>query len=315
MGVFKALSGSFGGVMADQWLEVYTCDSFSEDVLAQRVMKKTGVRSSNNEGDPDVVSDGSLVIVNAGQCALLIDRGQVVDYCDSPGSYEFHSERSGSLFAKGGLKSVIKQGFDRFGYGGVAAVYQVVIFLDTREHMANPFYLNRAVNIRDRGNNMRFDAQVQISGMFSFRITDPPVFYKNVCGNSTGTVYKHEVFNQLTTELEMQLSMAISEIMSVEGVTPTELSCGLDDVLERATAIITEKWTAQRGIGIVSLAADTSCLIPKDLKLLQSTEWAKALTDPKLAAGMLIGAQGKAMRDAANNAGKVKVTWGFTPNR
>ncbi len=309
MGVFKAISGSMSGTAADQWLEVYACDSLPEDVLAQRAFHKSGERSANTKGDPDVVTDGSTVIVNSGQCAMLIDRGEVVDCCSQPGTYAFHSKRSGSLFSGGGLKSVFKQSVDRFGYGGIAAVHQVVIFLDIREHMANPFYLSRAVNIRDRNTNMRFDAQLQLGGLYSFRITDPPVFYKKVCGNSTGTVRKSDVIKQLTAELEMQLSVAISRILTVEGATPTELSAGMDIVIKKAVEALNAEWSQLRGLSVVSLAADAVALIPKDLNMLQSVQWAKVLTDPSTAAAALVGARAQALQDAAKNTGKIKVTW------
>ena len=309
MGVFKAISGSFGGVMADQWLEVYSSDSFPADVLAQRVQAKVGERSANTKGEKDVVSDGSLVIVNAGQCAMLIDRGEVVDYCAEPGEYSFHSERSKSLFSGGGLKGILKQGFDRFGYGGVAAVYQVVIFLDTREHMANAFSLDRTVNIRDRNTGMRFDARLKLGGAYSFRIVDPPVFYKKVCGNCAGVVKKSDVIKQLTAELEMELAVILSRIMTEEGVTPTDLSMDFDLLISRATESLNEKWAALRGLGIVSLGTDTMCLTSNDRKMLQSVQWAKTLTDPAMAAATLVGAQGQAAQDAAKNTGKIKVTW------
>ena len=40
MGVIKALLGSAGGVMADQWKEYFTCEALSTDVLVAKGKKK-----------------------------------------------------------------------------------------------------------------------------------------------------------------------------------------------------------------------------------------------------------------------------------
>ena len=47
MGLIKAALGAAGGVMADQWLEYFYCDSLPESVMAVRGQKRTSGRSSN----------------------------------------------------------------------------------------------------------------------------------------------------------------------------------------------------------------------------------------------------------------------------
>ena len=79
MGIFKAARGSVSGVLADSWLESYSCAALPAGVLAQRASKQTSDRSSNTKGEENVISDSSTIIVNAGQCALAIDKGEVTD--------------------------------------------------------------------------------------------------------------------------------------------------------------------------------------------------------------------------------------------
>ena len=40
MGIIKAAAGSVGGTLADQWLEIYVCESMPNDVLAMRGVRK-----------------------------------------------------------------------------------------------------------------------------------------------------------------------------------------------------------------------------------------------------------------------------------
>lgn len=300
MGIFKAAGGSVGGVLADQWLEFYSCSAMPQDVLAQRGQKKISKNSSNTKGSENVISDGSTILVADNQCALVIEKGAIIAHYQTPGENVFHSEHTKSLFSKGGLKSVAKQSFERFGYGGEVPVYQIVMYLDLRERMNNAFSMDTIINIKDRNTDMRFDARLSLSGTFSFHITDPVTFYKNICGNRTGTVYVKEVQPQITAELEQELRIVLAEICE-KGVSPTDIESSIDDIIDAATQRITEEWTTLRGFGITSLAISDLHLIKGDLETLQSVQKAKALTDPTLAAATLVGAQAQAVQDAAQN--------------
>jgi len=301
MGIFKAAAGSVGGVMADQWREIFVCESMPNDVLAMRGVRKTGERSANTKGDSDVISDGSMIIVNAGQSAIAVDRGEIVGVYTTPGENTYHSDRSKSLFHKGGIKSAVKQSWERFGYGGVAAVYQVIMYIDLKEHRSNEFRVTRAVNIRDRHSLTQMDFNVTMSGMFSFRVVDPAVFYKNICANATGTVKVDTVLPQLRVELAQGLAVGLSRLCTDGALTPTELSEHSDAVAEQVARAITEEWTEKRGFAVTSLAIADVNIPPADMRRLQELGIDKALTDPTMAAAHLTGAHASAMQLAAAN--------------
>lgn len=303
MGIIKAATGSVSGVMADQWLEVYACDSMPAGVLAMRGVKKTGGRSANTKGEENVISDGSTIIVNVGQCALAIDKGQITGCYDQPGENTYRSDRSKSIFAKGGLKGVLKQSFDRFGYGGVAAVYQSIMFLDVREHMGNEFRVSRAIHLKDRNTDLSVDATVTISGVFSFTITDPVTFYRKVCANSTGTVHIAQILPQITAELNMVLMGALAKLCE-KGISAYEIGLCSFELTDKAAEMIDEEWTALRGFSLTSIGIDGISITKGDKNLLQSVQLAKALTDPRLAAATLAAAQSQAMQYAAKNRGR-----------
>ena len=68
MGLIKAGLGALGGTLADQWKEFFYCDSLDSDTLMVKGEKCTGSRSSNTKGSDNVISNGSGIIVNDGQC-------------------------------------------------------------------------------------------------------------------------------------------------------------------------------------------------------------------------------------------------------
>ena len=80
MGLIKAIGGAVGGVLADQWREYFYCDALDEDILVQKGRKRTSARSSNTKGEDNIISNGSLVAVNNGQCMIIVEQGKVVEF-------------------------------------------------------------------------------------------------------------------------------------------------------------------------------------------------------------------------------------------
>ena len=122
MGLIKAGIGAAGGVLADQWKEFFYCDSMPADVLMMKGQKRTGGRSSNTGGEDNIISDGSVIAVNNGQCMMIVESGKVVDLCSEPGQYTYDRSTEPSLFT-GGLNkesvlAVFKQIGRRFTFGG-----------------------------------------------------------------------------------------------------------------------------------------------------------------------------------------------------
>ena len=79
MGLVKAAMNAASGVMADQWKEFFYCDALPAEVLAVKGQKRTDRRSANKHGNENIISDGSIVAVAEGQCALIVEQGKVVE--------------------------------------------------------------------------------------------------------------------------------------------------------------------------------------------------------------------------------------------
>ena len=78
MGLIKAGMGALGGTLADQWKEFFYCDSLDKDVLMVKGQKRTSRRSSNN-GEDNIITNGSGIAVADGQCMLIVEQGKVVE--------------------------------------------------------------------------------------------------------------------------------------------------------------------------------------------------------------------------------------------
>ena len=121
MALIKAALGALTGNLADQWKEMIYCESLDADVLCAKGQKRVGSRSSNTKGDDNIISNGSIVVVNDGQCMVIVEQGKVVDFCAEPGEFTYDSKAAPSVFA-GSLGSGIVDTFKnigkRFTFGG-----------------------------------------------------------------------------------------------------------------------------------------------------------------------------------------------------
>ncbi len=111
MGLIRAFSGALGSTLADQWEEYIYCDALSADVLMQKGQARVGGKSSNTKRSENIISDGSKIAVNDGQCMLIVENGKVVDFSAEPGGYIYQTGTEPSMFDSGfqGLKESFKR--------------------------------------------------------------------------------------------------------------------------------------------------------------------------------------------------------------
>ena len=64
----------------------------------------------------------------------------------------------------------------------------------------------------DANIGLDIDITLRCNGEYSYRITDPLLFYKNVCGNITHDFRRGEIESQLKTELLTALQPAFARI-------------------------------------------------------------------------------------------------------
>ena len=141
MGLIKAAKDAIGSMMADQWREYFYCDSLNNDTLVVKGQKRvTAGRNSNTKGVDNIITNGSIIAVNEGQCMLLVDQGEITDFCADAGEFVYDSSAEPSLFYGGlgeGLKNTFSSIGKRFTFGGNAPRDQRVYFINTKEIMNN----------------------------------------------------------------------------------------------------------------------------------------------------------------------------------
>ena len=305
MGLIKAAFGAAGGVMADQWKEFFYCEALPADVLAVKGKKKVTGRSSNTKGDDNIITNGSIIAVANGQCMLIVEQGQIVDMCAEPGEYTYDTSTEPSLFT-GDLGESIKGVFQnigkRFTFGGEAPKDQRVYYFNTKELTGNKYGTPSPVPFRvvDQRAAIDMDIGIRCFGEYSVRLTNPMLFYKNVCGNVTEDFKTEQIAGQMKTELLTALQPAFAKISDM-GIRYSALP---GHTLELAAALneqLSSRWRDLRGIEIVSFGVSSVKANEEDEQMIKEMQRNAAFLDPSRAAAHLVGAQASAMQSAASN--------------
>ena len=315
MGLLKAGVGALGGVLADQWREFFYCEALDADVLVAKGEKRTGGRSSNKKGENNIISNGSIVAVSDGQCMIIVESGKVVELCAEPGEFVYDTSTEPSIFY-GGLGEGIKKSFaqigKRFTFGGDAGKDQRVYYFNTKEIVGNKYGTPSPVPFRVVDQNIGLDVDIAIRchGEYSYKITNPMLFYQNVCGNVESEYSREEIDSQLKTELLTALQPAFARISEM-GVRYSALPAHTIEIGDALNQVLSAKWRDLRGIEIVAFGVSSVNASEEDEKMIKEIQRNAAFRNPTMAAAHMVGAQAQAMQDAAKNEGGMGAMGGF----
>ncbi|MBQ2671336.1 MAG: SPFH domain-containing protein [Clostridia bacterium] len=307
MGLIKATSGAVGGTFADQWKDFFYCEALSNDVLVAKGKKRVSGRSSNTKGNDNIISNGSGIAVADGQCMIIVEQGKVVEFCAEPGQFTYNTSSEPSIFT-GKLSDGIKKTFQtigkRFTYGGDTGKDQRIYYFNTKELVDNKFGTPNPIPFRvvDKNIGLDIDVSIRCSGVYSYKITDPILFYTNVCGNVENEYTKEEIDGQLKTEFISALQPAFAKISEMQ-IRPNALPGHAEELSGAMNEALTKKWAELRGISVISIALNPITLPEEDAEIIKQAQKNAIMRDPTMAAATLVGAQADAMKDAAKNEG------------
>jgi len=304
MGLIHAAIGTASGVLADQWKEYFYCEALDNNTLAVKGKKKTSARSSNH-GNDNIISSGSLIAVADGQCMLIVEQGKIVDVCAEPGEYQYDASTEPSVFS-GNLGESIMEVFKvvgkRFTFGGEAPKDQRIYYFNTKEIPGNKYGTPSPVPFRvvDQNVGLDIDISVRCFGEYSFRLSNPLLFYTNVCGNISNDYKVDQISGQMRTELLTALQPAFARI-SEKGVRYSALPAHTTELADALNQELSAKWSDVRGMEIVSVGVSSVKASEEDEAMIKELQRNAAFKNPNMAAAHLVGAQASAMQAAAAN--------------
>ena len=307
MGLIKAATETISRMLGDQWAEYYYCESMPANVLVTKGVKRVSDRSSNKKGADNIISNGSIIAVNEGQCMMIVEQGAIVEFCAEPGEFLWDASTEPSIFY-GKLGENLKASWEilkrRFRFGGDTAKDQRIYFFNLKEIMDNKYGTPTPVPFRvvDRNIGLDVDISIRCNGLYSYTISDPMLFYKNVCGNVESDYTRDLLDAQLKSEFLTALQPAFARI-SAQGIRYSALPGHTMELAEAMNAALSAQWIQKRGIKVATVAVNSVSASPEDEEMIKELQKSAVFRDPNMAAAHMVQAQADAMKAAARNEG------------
>ena len=305
MGLIKAVLSAGSTTLADQWKEFFICEAIPNDTLLVKGEKRTSKKSSNTKGSDNIITNGSVISVADGQCMIIVDQGKIVEVCAEPGAFTWDASTEPSIFT-GNLGDSIKESFKTWGkritFGGDTGHDQRVYYVNTKEIIDNKFGTTNAIPFRvvDSKIGLDIDVSIRCNGIYSFRITDPVVFYSNISGNVSDEYKMSDIAGQLKTEFVDGLQPAVAKLSDLE-IRPNQIPGHVEELKTGINEALKERWGAKRGMTVESISMNPITLSDEDQELIKNAQRTAMYKDPTMAAAKMVDAQSEAMVTAAGN--------------
>ena len=301
MGLIRAVAGTAFGTIADMWVDYIYCDAMDPKVLVKKGQRKRS-GGADAYADANVITEGSRIAVAPGQVLIVVEHGKIVDFTAEQGGYIFESNASPGMF--GGefqeqIKETIRQMGHRFVYGGAAPVDQRAYFVNTKEILDNRFGFG---GISFREGEFHTSIFLQGYGVFSYRITDPLIFFLNISGNVKEN-YTREVLEQ---QMKAELSSALLPVMgklSKKGIGYDEIPMEEKNIVQLLREELVEEWKQNRGIELQTLVFQSIMPDRDSIEKIRQMQESRVYADDRSMLGARMGAAtANAMETAASNS-------------
>ena len=291
MGLIKAIAGSIGGTLKDQWLDLIKCDNMDMDTLMVKQTTKSGQ-----------ISKSSRIIVAPGQIAVIYDSGSVLDATAEEGVYNFDQSSSPSFFA-GEFGPVFKEMWQRFTYGGTPAKEQAVFFFNIKEILDNKFGTATPVPFQDwshaipnqmTGSLSPMGVNVRCYGKYTFKLDDVAIFMRNHAGTAN-VVKKQDITEQMRSEVIASFQNVLNEMGNSKHRVPVlELPSYTDEMKQVMDERVFDEPIRARGVKLVSFTIESVSLDDASQAKIDRYEYS---SNAMMQQGKIIDVMG----DAANN--------------
>ena len=318
--MFTNLMGSARNTVEDQYLEYFYCDAFGDGILAVKGKKRN--QKGVNKGNDNVISSGSIVEVNAGQAALIIDEGKVAEFCAEPGQYVYDASTEPSIL--GGLltgkfgQSVVdtfKEVGKRWVFGQEIPKTQRVYFVNINEVRSNLWGTSNPIPffIADQVTGFQGDISLIANGEYTFHISDPIRFYTFIATNFAGDEYnKKDLQSIMRSDFMTALQPALGALSDYGvGIRYSAITTKTDILVEKLNEKLSDKWGKLRGMEVIDVTFNTLKATEEDeARIKQFQDTAVYMSDQMKAARMTT-AWANGIEGIGQNGGGAQALMGF----
>lgn len=302
--VTNVAGSAIGSVVSDQYREYFYCDAFNDNVLMAKG-KKRETKRGNNNGVDNIITNGSIIAVNEGQFMMIVDQGQIVEFCGEAGEFIWDASSEPSFFYgsfKDNIGKTAGEIWKRFTFGGEIPKDQRIYFFNTKHVSNNLFGTASPIPFRvvDARLGLDLDTTVRCNGSYVFQIEDPILFYKNVCANVPGSYTRDMIIDQMKSEFISALQPALARISAL-GIRYNEVPAHTTELTDFLRDELTAQWNNLRGINVVTVAINALKLSDEDEAMIKDIQKTAVFANKNMAGAALVTGQKEAMIAAANN--------------
>lgn len=304
LSLIDAVKGAAKGVLADSWREYFYCDSLPDSVLMVKGQKRTTGHTTNKKGEDNIISNGSIIAVNEGQCMLIVEQGAIVDICAEAGEFLYDKSTEPSIFY-GSLGTGIKETFKtigkRFTFGGDTAKDQRVYYINIKEIKGNKYGTAQPISFRlvDTNSGIDWDIPLRCNGLYSYKIANPLVFYKEIAGNVKDEYNRSGLTDPLREEIVDELANVFGNL-SMQSVRYGNINSYKDDVVAEVKVRLNARWEDSRGLALSELTLNPT-ISEEDRQRINEIQRLQTMTDPSRLKASYVQGQTEAMKLAAQN--------------
>ena len=269
MGLIKdvigaAMSAGSSAVNSSIWKEYFVSGDMSKNVLMTRAQKVTNGKDVNNKADANLISSGALVDIQAGQCAIIVENGKVLEFVAEPGRYTWDATSAPSLLCgtNKGLKAVAQNFLEQFSTGGVRTSTQRLYFVNTGAIWEPVLWGSGSITFdswvgqHPDGSPKTYQVTIQSHGSIRLRIDNPVAFYNefgaqlaggdNLAKITTESI-EDTILKTAKGQIKQAVTVAISNLGRAKSVRYTDIASYSFDIEDMVYQYMSKKTLCQSG--------------------------------------------------------------------
>ena len=299
MGLIKAVVGAAASTLEDQWLEYIYCDRMPDNVLMR---KGTPKNNSNNNGNDNIITNGSKIVVGEDQFLVVVSDGKIVDFTAEAGRYTFDKGTEPSMlyggFGKGLIESFKTFG-SRFTTAGNENHDQRVYFINMRDIIGNKFGTPNPIPFRDSEFGITVD--IRCFGEYVMKVTDPIKFYTSLGGNVEGDyVIDDEFESQFSADFMQALQPALANV-ALQKVSYDMLPGAVLQISDAVKTQLQPTW-GENGINVTRVSIASVTPTEESAEMIKGAQKDRIYAmNPAMQGARANAAASEAMVAAANN--------------
>ena len=268
---WNALKGSAQSAI---WKEYFESGDMSDGILMKRGQRVVVSGGKNKKSDDNLISSGSGIDVQEGQCMILVENGKIVDFCAKPGRYTYDASTAPSLFGENNLalnelgEEILKQ----WSAGGQRFSTQRVYFINLGEIISKPIKwgcgdiaFHHTTQMLNGAPPIELDITLRGNGLVTIQIVDPVKFYTVIGAQKAGAdndgvirITDDGIMSNLKSGIIDNIGEAISALGQNQPLPYTAIRSKSSEITRYINESLSDEWAGERGFEIASFTINGS---------------------------------------------------------